>query len=361
MLAVSASAATAGTLSYDGDALVFTGGDNLTHEVQFRYDPATARDHVIDTQAITAAPGDCTYEFSTTWISCPGSLSVRVELGGGNDTVGFDQGNTLEGDCFNSYVIDLGEGNNGNTMNLACSNAATLAVTAGSGMDTLKGGPAGTSSTLDAGGGNDTVNPSVAFEPEGDDVIHGGAGDDRLSGSLGNDEVHGEGGNDKVLGGAGDDVEDGGADDDYIGFTAINTSGEDDQGADQLRGGDGYDQLFLDGHTGGMAISLDDQANDGAPGEGDDVGSDIEEVLGTVGHDVFTGTDEADRLDGFAGADEIHGAGGDDTLIGSDGDDTLFGDAGADTVEGRHGVDSVDGGAGADRLFGDIDGCTNSC
>lgn len=358
-LAASTPAARASSLSYDGDALVYTASDDDGQQVQFRLDLADGRDHVIDDEVIDDFPNDCVWETSFhTWVSCPGSLDVRVELRAGNDEVIFRQGNTLQGDCFDHYVLNLGDGDNKNDMNLDCTNTATLAITAGSGEDELNGGAADTSSTITAGGGNDKVNRGAASGPS---VVHGGDGDDWLYGAGGNDQVYGEGGNDKIQAGYGDDVEDGGAGDDTIGFESVNSNGQDDQGADKMRGGEGYDMLYLTGHTGGMKITLDNQPDDGSIGEGDDVGSDIEWILGTARTDDITGTDGPDSIDGFAGSDVIHGGGGDDYLIGSDGDDSVFGDAGNDQVEGRYGVDMVDGGPGTDQLYGDINGCAAYC
>lgn len=355
-MALGASTALAGTVSYDGDAIVFSGGDNLNHELQFRYDPVTERDHVIDSQTITSFPGDCQYEGTATRVSCPGHVDVRVELGGGRDEVYFNGTSSEEGDCFSSYVINLGEGSNENTMYPSCAPAAVGTITAGSGDDTLRGGSASTRMTINAGAGNDTVDGG-----EGVDVIHGGEGADGVFGTGGDDQVYGEGGNDQLRGGAGNDVEDGGPGDDDIGFRGVNTAGEPDGGADQVRGGDGTDLLRLDGHDGAMTISLDGQANDGMPGEGDNIGSDIEKLLGTAGNDVFSGSAGADGFDGGPGGDEIHGAGGGDDLRGGTGDDRLFGDAGNDKVEGTNGTDIVDGGPGTDQLNGDIAGCSVFC
>jgi len=355
-MALGASTALAGTVTYDGSAVVFTGGDNLDHELQFRFDPATGRDHVIDSQAITSAPGDCQYEGTTTRVSCPGHADVRIELGGGRDRVYFNGTSSEEGDCFNSYVINLGDGSNENTMYAACGPAATGTITAGSGNDTLRGGSASTRMTINAGGGNDTVDGG-----EGVDVIHGGEGADGVFGTGGDDQAYGEGGDDQLRGGAGNDIEDGGPGDDDIGFRGVNLTGESDTGADQLRGGDGTDLLRLDGHSGAMAISLDGQANDGTAGEGDNIGSDIETIRGTTGNDLFTGSAGADGFDGGPGADDIHGAGGNDDLRGNTGDDRVFGDAGDDKVEGSSGTDTVDGGPGNDQLNGDIAGCSVFC
>ena len=47
-----------------------------------------------------------------------------------------------------------------------------------------------------------------------------------------------------------------------------------------------------------MNITLDGQANDGSPGEGDNVGSDFEHIDGTNSSDVFTGSDGHDQFSG---------------------------------------------------------------
>jgi Ca2+-binding RTX toxin-like protein len=350
-----APAAMAGTVTFSGDTLVFTGGDNLDHEVQFRFNPSTGEDEIIDSQSITSIPVGCTYVFSNTWVSCPPHSELRVELGAGNDFV--TTAHSTMGDCFVVYTINLGEGTNGNDMNRACSDAgATATISAGSGEDTLRGGSASTRVTIFAGSGADTLNGG-----DGDDVIHGGEGNERaVDGGPGNDQVLGEGGNDVIRGDDGNDLEDGGPGDDDIGYSP-GVSHDDDTGADQLVGGAGTDRLRLSGHSGGMAISLDGQANDGAPGEGDNVGSDIEKIEGTKGNDVFTGSAGADNFEGDSGDDEIHGAGGNDDLYGGGGDDRVFGDAGNDKVQGANGSDSVDGGPGLDQIYGDIGSCSFSC
>jgi hypothetical protein len=150
-LLLSAASASAGTLTYDGDTLVFTGGDNLSHEVQFRLSDDAANDEIIDTQAIASAPGGCVYIVDPTWVSCPGHAKVRVDLGAGNDSV------TTVRDCFDVYTINLGEGTNDNDFNEGCDTAATATVTAGSGQDTLSGGSAVTNVMMFAGGGADTT------------------------------------------------------------------------------------------------------------------------------------------------------------------------------------------------------------
>ena len=110
-----------------------------------------------------------------------------------------------------------------------------------------------------------------------------------------------------------------------------------------------------------MTISLDGQANDGAPGEGDNIGSDFERIDGTDADDVFTGSAGGDNFHGGGGSDEIHGGDGGDDLAGDGGDDRVFGDAGNDIVEGTYGADLVDGGPGSDQIYGDIANCSVFC
>jgi Ca2+-binding RTX toxin-like protein len=90
-----------------------------------------------------------------------------------------------------------------------------------------------------------------------------------------------------------------------------------------------------------VSVTLDGVANDGSPGgEGDDVGTDVENVTGGSGPDTLVGDADHNVLNGGAGRDSITGGPRSDTLLGGAGND-LF--AAADGV-----ADSVDGGAGTD-------------
>ena len=71
VLLACAAPALATTVAYDGGVFVVTGGDNLNHEVQFRYNAGTGRDEILETQPITSYPVDCTEVSGNTWISCP--------------------------------------------------------------------------------------------------------------------------------------------------------------------------------------------------------------------------------------------------------------------------------------------------
>ena len=100
----------------------------------------------------------------------------------------------------------------------------------------------------------------------------------------------------------------------------------------------------------GQNISLDDIANDGHIGEGDNVRSSIENIIGTYGADRITGSAANNKIAGLDGDDTIHGMDGNDTIKGGFGHDKLFGDSGDDLLIGLHGnKDTLDGGDGHEQ------------
>ena len=96
----------------------------------------------------------------------------------------------------------------------------------------------------------------------------------------------------------------------------------------------GYD----DHGTTGVRVSLDNKANDGVRGEGDDVRT--SGVVGSPGPDVITGDARRNAITGSGGPDALSGGAGDDTIIAVAGD----GAAGS----GPDGRDVVTCGAGDD-------------
>ena len=107
-----------------------------------------------------------------------------------------------------------------------------------------------------------------------------------------------------------------------------------------------------------MNITLDGQANDGRPGERDDV-RDVEHVR-TYAGGTFVMGDGPDRVEVFTPSDmgpaTVEGRGGDDTLLAGVGRQTLDGGAGNDTIEGGFGDDVLTGGAGRDVIAADFTG-----
>ena len=99
-------------------------------------------------------------------------------------------------------------------------------------------------------------------------------------------------------------------------------------------------------------MTNDGVANDGEPGEGDNVIS--VEKLYVVGAAVtVAGTNGRDDVFVDADSSTIRGLGGDDKLVAYDGNDTIEGGDGNDFLEGGFGNDVLDGGAGVDAFRGD--------
>jgi Ca2+-binding RTX toxin-like protein len=239
-------------------------------------------------------------------------------------------------------------------------------VTGGNGDDTLYGG---------------TGNPALAGDP-GKDTIYGGPSNDYITDSSGAGTYYGKGGNDSIIaggkmyGGDGNDklqcagpdsctISDGPGNDQVKGTNTSTTStglfgggdvfiagpGRDTyDGAGAASGGnviyyscaanfgcipDGYlapDTISYKSSTKAIRVSLDHKANDGAPGEHDNV-QNVGRIVGGAGNDVLTGNDSAPKtLDGGPGNDRVVGGTGSDILDGGPGDDTIKGGGGRDIL-----------------------------
>jgi Ca2+-binding RTX toxin-like protein len=189
-------------------------------------------------------------------------------------------------------------------------------------------------------------------------TFSGGSGSDTLSGADGNDVLDGGADNDNISGGAGADIVAGGSEDDFLDGGA---------GADTIRGGTGIDQVNYFSATGEtISVTLDDLANDGVPGEGDNVASDVEDVfaqsftpgatpgaLPTPGNVTLTGTTASNTLTvGFGNA----------LIVGGLGNDLLVGGPNNDTINARDGFfDRVQCGAGIDTAIVDTLDSTSGC
>ena len=109
----------------------------------------------------------------------------------------------------------------------------------------------------------------------------------------------------------------------------------------------------------GVTVTLDGVANDGAPGEGDNVMTNA--VIGSDGADTMTGNDAANDLSGRGGDDVLFGGGGADTLRGGGGASRIDAGPGDDRVEATRG-DAVRCGAGTDVAVGlDVPGVHGDC
>ena len=199
------------------------------------------------------------------------------------------------------------------------------------------------------------VNKSIFIMP-GDEIqrinIKGLGGNDRISfgdgvniaatifGGDGNDLLSGGGRSNRLCGEAGHDT--------LVGST----------GRDQFIGGIGIDTANFSQRLDDLVITLDGKPNDGTPtvgqtkGEGDNVMSDVEVVIGGAGDDSITGSAKRDILRGGAGDDTLIGNDGDDLLVGGDGADVIKGGLGDDTIMAidLDSTDTVDGGDGFDSV-----------
>ena len=193
--------------------------------------------------------------------------------------------------------------------------------------------------TIDAGAGNDGA------QAEGDTIVNaerllgGLAGDDLTGGTAastviggpGADTLRGRGAADRLVGGTeegggvdGDDVLDGGG------------------GPDVLIGGLGRDTASYASRITPVVVTIGDGANDGAAGEGDDVRTGVERLVGGTAADTLTGDDGSNDLAGGEGADVLVPGGGADSAAGGTGDDRIEArDGAADVIACGDGADTV--------------------
>ncbi|HEX8103586.1 MAG TPA: calcium-binding protein [Solirubrobacteraceae bacterium] len=183
--------------------------------------------------------------------------------------------------------------------------------------------------TLAGGQGDDQISGAAATLPL---TLDGGAGRDVLEG--GDDD-------DTLAGGPGDDVESGN------GGTDRFDQGSVADGRDVLDGGGSpYDLIDYSARTGAVRIAPDGVADDGAPGELDDVRDTFEYLEGGAGADTIAASQV--RYQPF----NVKGNGGADTITGGISNDQLFGGEGNDVIDGGTSTDSFYGGPGDDKLIG---------
>jgi Ca2+-binding RTX toxin-like protein len=231
----------------------------------------------------------------------------------------------------------------------------------------------------------DSTNEAIAASADQASWLGGGAGNDVLNGSTKADILMGGTGADTMNGGAGDDIYvlNRGEGQDRIVDTGSSAVGTDpnNPGGDKMLFGTGItvedlvlrrvgnDLKVYIGDGTALTTPLDQMADvvtianwatatnrievfqffDGMDFDFSNLtntylGADLL-AAGTAApsHDILTGSNAADWMDGFAGNDTLKAAAGDDFLLGRDGDDRL---------EGGNGDDVLSGGNGNDQLFG---------
>jgi Ca2+-binding RTX toxin-like protein len=329
---------------------------------------------------------------------------ILLYSGSGNDSINVSAANTRS--FLHPAEIYGGAGNDN--------------ITTGTGTDLLSGEA-----------GNDILTSAL-----GSDYLYGGLGNDRLDGGTDGDQLYGDIGNDTLISGTGFDFAYGGDGNDLLivnyasnpytgpssgitttlntdpsgGFTgnffaynsttfssdkvsfssiehfgitgtAANDTITTASGNDTLTGGLGNDSL--NGGTGTDTAVFGNGSNTvdlnkttaQATGEGTDILSGIENLIGGGGNDNLLGSSGNNQIDGSSGNDNLDGGGGNDTLLGGAGNDSLVGGLGTDTAsfgtgnntvtlgtapqntgdgtDTLSGIENLIGGSGNDRLTGD--------
>jgi hypothetical protein len=260
-----------------------------------------------------ATPGSGCQMATPTIVGCPGAFdAVLVSGNGGDDTI---------------------------TMTLLTEGLPPIHGQAhgGAGADTLKAAP----------DFRDVPQPTTTFDGEGGaDTLVSGNGADELDGGDGNDTIQSFEGPDVVRGGPGDD--------------SLSAGKEEPEAnaADVVDGGPGFDRIpdvdadYNRGFDDDVSVTLDGQANDGEPSEGDNVIA-VEKLRVVADRATVVGSAASEDVFVEANGSTIRGLGGDDRLVAYDGHDTIEGGDGADYLEGGFGNDVLDGGAGTDQFVGD--------
>src|SRR5262249_3192728 len=150
---------------------------------------------------------------------------------------------------------------------------------------------------------------------DGNDILHGGPANDIMDGGRNSDQLYGDAGNDTMDGGLECDLLDGGT------------------GADSMEGGGGVpcDTVTYVSRTAHVSVTLEQTANDGETGEGDNV-TDVVRIIGGAGPDTLIGDANGNELCGGAGNDTLDGGMGDDALNGEADNDTELGGDGNDML-----------------------------
>ncbi|MFO1005158.1 MAG: calcium-binding protein [Planctomycetaceae bacterium] len=317
-----------------------------------------------------------------------GMMADRLNGGGGDDyIVGFGGNDILVGgagaDTFygmegddtltidnDDTVVNGGDGND-KVIVAVTSGAVTLDLTAGF-IETVTATTSTANNTFNAAGatwavaitggsGNDTITGGQMNDKltggAGNDSIIGGDGNDLLTGNDGHDVLQGDDGNDSLTGGKGTDVFYGGAGNDSLTIDGEDTV--DDEIVDVIDGGDGIDTVIVAAGSGGVDVDLTAGFIESVVATASTATNAIT-AWGATWAVTITGGSGADYIYGGEMADKLTGGGGDDFLFGGGGNDSLVGGLGADFFYGAEGDDTltidnndivVDGGDGIDKVI----------
>ena len=299
-LAFAPGAASAGTVSLNGQELRWVAGFSETNTVTITKGGFLQPYVVEDTTAALSVGQGCTSKGTG-----------KAECGGL--------------DVISSIYADAGALADTVTVN----SDAPATIRGGTNADTLRGGSGNDmiygefGSSDDVDGRGDTI-----YGNDGNDTLHGGSTQpgarDELFGGAGNDTIYGDfgpacpsclyAGPDSLDGGPNDDTLRGEAGDDVLKDGGTHW--------DDLAGGDGTDTADYSAHSGRVEIDLRLFDNQGEAGENDKIAT-IENVTGGSAADALIGTDNANTLKGNGGNDALTGLNGVDRFEGDGGDDSI--------------------------------------
>lgn len=272
-----------------------------------------------------------------------------------------------------SYLAQSGEANNvtvSRSGSVHRVNDAGTVIVPGSGCSAVDPNTVDCVGATSISVSTDDLDDIVLISAPTNATLVGGSGNDTLSGGPEDDVFDGGSGTDTLRGDAGADLLDGGLD------------------ADTLSGGADVDTVSFAGRLGDVIADIDNDPDDGESGEGDNIRTDVQNVIGGSGNDVLIGSlgnntlnggIGDDSFEGGLGADVFNGGPGTDTLSyetrsapvtvdtdgeADDGQDTegdnaqtdvenLIGGSAADTLTGNSGSNLIVGGDGSDVLLGD--------
>jgi RTX calcium-binding nonapeptide repeat (4 copies)/Putative metal-binding motif len=284
-LALPAAASAQYNLTNDAAAVIVTPASQTSVAVEYSsfclvifVCPATQSVSSSNGVTFTNSGANCAQGADATQFSCQKRPNTRITGANGADRV--------SGSCFgsNSSLVFSGFDGDDEVSAAAC-----------------------TGSTVNMGGGNDRATASGTVNGEvGNDDLTGGTGADSLDGGDGRDTVAGGGGADILRGGNGRDL-------------LLPGPGA----GDVVQGGADLDTGSYEDQTAAVTVTLDDQANDGPPGENDRMASDVENLIGGVAGDTLIGDGNPNDIDGGDGGDVINPGGGPDFVDGGPGNDRI--------------------------------------
>lgn len=255
-------------------------------------------------------------------------VRIRLVLGDGNDIVTpqFDAGRPVP------TSIDGGAGND--ALRVRGTVPSAISFVGGSGVDFVDYyAPSNVPYSFSDDG---RANDGLGGDNIGADVelfIGGDGGDAFGFFGKGRHVVFGSGGSDTLYSGPGAELFDGGY-------------GGDPAGVD----GPSNDTVTYAGREAGVTVTLDGLADDGVPGEHDEILPTVEHVIGTSHNDTLVGPASVPDNRVYT----LEGGAGNDTIGGGAGRDAIYGGAGSDTVISLSGGrDAVDCGPGDDTAVAD--------